>query len=250
MRQLEKQIQESNYQKLELENISKNNLLKIAKYKNNLELIQEEIKILDLEIIDYTNKINQLSINFKPNIFQIFIKILSFGIKNYEKEYLINIETLSEEIQNIKNILLLKKENILKVKNNLSNKEIEENQNSQKIKQIKYNILEFENKFDNKLELFKNILEAFQNKLIQISKYMYINDYNRKKFKNKLDSVLENKEEFINHQKIKNFIQEIILFYNNDKLWVKNRNIEFLKNEMITEKSFFDTIESKPLTKK
>ncbi|MBE0515498.1 UvrD-helicase domain-containing protein, partial [Sulfurimonas sp.] len=122
--------------------------------------------------------------------------------------------------------------------------------NAQKIEQLKKDISKLENEFDIKLELFKNRLTSFQIKILQLAKNQYINDYTRKNLKDEFQGIIELKDEFLTHSKVKNFIPEVIVFSSDDVAWIKNKNNAFVKNEMISEKNFFDTVESKPLTKK
>ncbi|MCK9336928.1 MAG: UvrD-helicase domain-containing protein [Arcobacteraceae bacterium] len=250
MKHLQKQIEQHNTQIQKLENAINDSVIKITKLKDDISSIEQESTNIVLKIADYKDKINQLPIKFQPNIFQILIKLFSFGIKNYEKDYLSKLETFNIETQKLQDILKSKKQNISNIKQIISAEQIEKNKNTQKIEHYKIYILNLENEFAIKLELFKNTLTIFQTKIIQLSKSRYINDYTRNDLKHELKSITNNQCEFITHQKIKNFIQEVILFYNDDILWVKNKNTSFVRNKMIDEKIFFDTIESKPLTKK
>jgi len=66
----------------------------------------------------------------------------------------------------------------------------------------------------------------------------------------KLHRLIQNKEKFLYHDVIKDSIFETIKFHKSSKRWVTINNKLFIKNEKIKEKSFFDTVESNPLTSK
>ncbi|MDD2450314.1 UvrD-helicase domain-containing protein [Sulfurovum sp.] len=250
MRQLAKQIKITIDQKKEYEDAYNKKVKKIITLKADITSIKQQNKTTALEIAKYTQTIDQLPTSFKPTFLQLLILWLSLGIKNYKKEYLSHLETLNNEKNKLKDTLSTREQNIVKIQKEIEYEEIEQKRIIQKIKQLKNEISILENSFDKKLELFKNTLTSFQTKVLKLSKNQYINDYTRNKLKNELNSILKNKDEFLTHSKIKSFLTEIISFYSDDVIWVKNKNSAFIKNEMVREKDFFDTVESQPLTEK
>jgi chromosome segregation ATPase len=250
LRQLAKQIKITIDQKKEYEDAYNKKVKKIITLKADITSIKQQNKTTALEIAKYTQTIDQLPTSFKPTFLQLLILWLSLGIKNYKKEYLSHLETLNNEKNKLKDTLSTREQNIVKIQKEIEYEEIEQKRIIQKIKQLKNEISILENSFDKKLELFKNTLTSFQTKVLKLSKNQYINDYTRNKLKNELNSILKNKDEFLTHSKIKSFLTEIISFYSDDVIWVKNKNSAFIKNEMVREKDFFDTVESQPLTEK
>lgn len=250
MRQLQKQIEITKQQKQDFEATNSVVAKNIATMHADISLIEEENKAIALEISSYAQTIEQLSKDFQPTFFQTLIQIVSLGTKNYKKEYMSHLETLNNERHKLIEKLSSKKQNINEIQKKIEQKELELKGNAQEIEQLKKDISKLENEFDIKLELFKNRLTSFQIKILQLAKNQYINDYTRKNLKDEFQSIIKLKDEFLTHTKVKNFIPEVISFSSDDVTWIKNKNSAFVKNEMINEKDFFNTVESKPLTKK
>lgn len=250
MRQLQKQIEIKKKQKEEFETANSVIAKNITTIHADIFLIEEENKTIAFEIGSYAHRIEQLPKDFQPTFFQILLQIVSFGIKNYKKEYIAHLETLKNEKDELVEKLSSKKQSIIEIQKKSEQQQLELKSNAQKIEQLKQDISKLEHEFDIKLELFKNRLTSFQIKILQLAKNQYINDYTRKNLKDEFQGIIELKDEFLTHSKVKNFITEVIAFYSDDLTWIKNKNSAFVKNEMISEKNFFDTVESKPLTKK
>lgn len=250
MRQLQKQIEITKEQKQDLETANSVVAKNITTMHADISLIEEENKAIAFEISSYAQTIEQLPKTFQPTFLQILLQIVSLGTKNYKKEYMSHLENLNNERRKLIEKLSSKKQNIIEIQKKIEQKELELKSNAQKIEQLKQDISKLENEFDIKLELFKNRLTSFQIKILQLAKNQYINDYTRKNLKDEFQSIIELKDEFLTHSKVKNFIPEVIVFSSDDVAWIKNKNNAFVKNEMISEKNFFDTVESKPLTKK
>lgn len=250
MRQLQRQIEITKKQKQSFQTSNSAVTTNISTLHDDISLIEQEKKIIAFEISSYTQTIEQLPKNFKPTFLQILFQILSLGTKNYKKEYMSRLESLNNERHKFIEKLSFKEQKLVEIQKKIEQKELEIKSNAQKIEQLKKDILKLENELDMKLELFKNRLTSFQVKILQLAKNKYINDYTRKDLKDEFQSIIELKDEFLTHSKIKDFISEVIAFSSNDVTWIKNKNSAFVKNEMIREKNFFDTVESKPLTKK
>lgn len=250
MRQLQKQIEITKKQKQELETVNRVIDKNISTMQSSISLIEEENNSIAFEIGNYSEIIKQLPKDFQPTFLQILIQIVSFGTKNYKKDYISHLETLNSKKDKLTEKLSSREQNIKDIQNNIRQKELEFKSNSEKIEQLKKDITKLENEFDIKLELFKNKLTSFQIKILHLAKNQYINNYTSENLKNELEGIIKQQDEFLTHNKVKSFIPEVIKFFTNYEIWIKNKNITFVKNEMINEKSFFDTVESKPLTKK
>lgn len=250
MRQLQKQIEITKKQKQELETVNRVIDKNISTMQSSISLIEEENNSIAFEISNYSEIIKQLPKDFQPTFLQILIQIVSFGTKNYKKDYISHLETLNSKRDKLTEKLSSREQNIKDIQNNIRQKELEFKSNSEKIEQLKKDITKLENEFDIKLELFKNKLTSFQIKILHLAKNQYINNYTSENLKNELEGIIKQQDEFLTHNKVKSFIPEVIKFFTNYEIWIKNKNITFVKNEMINEKSFFDTVESKPLTKK
>ena len=250
MRQLQKQIEIQKKQKKDFDATNSVVTKNIATMHADISLIEKENKAIAFEISNYTKSIEQLPKDFQPTFLQILLQIVSFGIKNYKKEYMSHLENLNKERHKLIEKLSSKKQSIDEIQKKIEQKELELKNIVEKIEQLKRDISKLENEFDIKLELFKNRLTSFQIKILQLAKNQYINDYTRESLRDELQSIIEQKDEFLTHTKVKNFISEVIAFSKNSVTWVKNKNSAFVKNEMMNEKDFFDTVESNPLTKK
>ncbi|MEA3512014.1 MAG: UvrD-helicase domain-containing protein [Campylobacterota bacterium] len=250
MRAITKQISIKYSEKDALDESNKNISLNISKYENNITLLQTDISNIFTNINAQNDKIKNLSINFKVNIFEKFIELISFGIVNYKQKHLKNLDSIKSQIQKLQNSITPKEQYVSNEKTEIVNLQLKQSNINQQIEQIQSEIIELESKFNKKLELFKNKLLDFQTNIISLSKDRYINDYTRIELKNELNTMVYNQEEFITHKNIKQLINDVIIFYNNDKSWIENRNKLFVKNEKNNEKLFFDTIESNPLTQK
>lgn len=177
---------------------------------------------------DKIKNIQTLINNAKKTFFEVVIEMLTFGLINFTTKYY-------EIIQNYK------KEQ-LKLENNLK-------QLNQILENIINDIKKLENLFEQKILLFKDRLIKFQKALINLSEKQYINNYTQVEIVKKLNTIIENKEKFLFHKEVKNDILDLINFYNQPANWVKQSNNKFIQNEKIKEKTFFDRIESNPLTK-
>ncbi|MEA2019431.1 MAG: UvrD-helicase domain-containing protein [Campylobacterota bacterium] len=250
MRQLQKQIEITKKQKQDIE-VENNVIMKnIETIEDRISLGIEKNKDLNFEIDRYTQAIEHLPKTFKPTFLQMIIQLVSFGTKNYKREYVAHLKTLNNEKYKLIEQLSSTEKNINETKGKIEQKEVELKSNTQEIEQLKQDIAKLENEFDIKLELFKNRLTSFQIKIIQLVKNQYINDYTRKNLKDELKGIVTLKDEFLTHSKIKSFISEVVSFSKDDVAWIKNKNNTFVKNEMVSEKDFFATVESDPLTQK
>jgi DNA repair exonuclease SbcCD ATPase subunit len=250
LRQLQKQIEIIIRQKQDLEVANSVVAKNINTMRTDISLIEKENKAIAFEISNYAKTIEQLPKKFQPTFLQILLQIVSLGIKNYKKEHMSHLKNLNNERHKLIERLSSKEQNINEIQKKIEQKELELKSNTQKNEQLKQDISKLENEFDIKLELFKNRLTSFQIKILQLAKNQYINDYTRKNLKDEFQSIIELKDEFLTHSKVKNFIPEVIAFSSDDVAWIENKNSAFVKNEMINEKDFFDTVESKPLTQK
>ena len=250
MRQLQEQLKIAKNQMHEFKIFDTRCIEHIVNLNANLVTIQQENQAISFEMSKFTKKINQLPKEFKLTFLQLLVQVLSLGMKSYKKEYLSYLESLNDARQKLQDILSSKEQERIKIPEEIENQELQQKNNIKKIEQLKQEILKLENEFDVKLELFKNTLTSFQIKILQLSKYQYINDYRRRDLKDELGRIIEKKDEFLTHPKIINFITEVVSFHKDDITWVKTKNITFIKNEMINEKDFFDTVESQPLTQK
>ncbi|WP_151900427.1 UvrD-helicase domain-containing protein [Sulfurimonas hydrogeniphila] len=192
--------------------------------------IEKQILLKQIEIDK--NKIQEfqtLISNSKNTLIETIIEILSFKLINFTKKYIQINKQYTIEISKIEHEL---------------------NSLSYKLQNIKNDIQHLEEEFEQKILLYKNELTKFQNNLVNLSKYQYINNYTQIEILQKLNAIIKNKEKFMFHDKIKDYILEIINFYNNPQKWIDDSNRLFIQNEKLNEKAFFDTIESNPLTNK
>ena len=250
MRETTKQIKIENFEQHKLEDYNQSISLDINKYENAIILLQADISNIFTNIHIYNDEIKSLSINFKVNIFERFIELITFGIIDYKQKHTEVLDEIKKQIQELENNIILKENDIKKEKTTVETLHLKQSSIASQIEQIRVKIIKLENQFTKKMELFKNKLLSFQTKVITLSKNRYINDYLRTELITELNNSIYNQEEFITHQAIKNLITDVIQFYNNNRLWIANKNKLFIKNEKINEKVFFDTIESNPLTKK
>jgi DNA helicase-4 len=186
------------------------------KYVNYKEKLLSDIKELEKNLTTY-----------QKSFFEKIIGIITLGFISYTEKYL----ALTNENQRY----------ILE-----SNKKLIEIDN--KLILIETEISRVENELENKINQFKSILLSFQQKLQQFADNRYINDFSRIKLTVILTKIIQNKEEFLLHTEIKNFIIDIILFNQDSKKWIDNKNKIFIENEKKRKKVFFDTVESNPLT--
>jgi DNA helicase-4 len=250
LRQITKQIKINNSEKNKLEYNYKNISLDIIKYENNIVLLQTDTSNIFTNIDECNNTIKNLTVNFKINIFEKLIELISFGIINYKQKHLKKLYNIKNKIQKLQNNAIQIKKYISKEKTAILNSQLKQGTINKQIEQTQSKIIKLESEFNKKLELFKNKLLTFQTKIISLSKDKYINDYTKIELINELNNATYNQEEFITHKNISHLINDVILFNNNNKLWIENKNKIFIKNEKINEKIFFDTIESNPLTEK
>ena len=187
------------------------------------QILVEQININKAKLQELETVIN----NTKKTFFKIIIEILTFKLINFTTKY-------NELIHGYK-------EKQADLNSNLK-------QLNQSLKDVEKNIEELEKLFEQKILLFKDKLTKFQKDLINLFKQRYINNYTQVEILEKLKNIIENKEKFLSHEKVKNDIIDLIEFNNNPTKWTKKSNEQFIKNEKIKEKTFFNTIESNPLT--
>jgi len=186
--------------------------------------IIEQININKTKIQELKTIINSI----KKTLFEIIIEALTFKLINFTTKYNELINSYKEKQTNLNSNL---------------------KQLNQSLKNVVSNIEELEKLFEQEILLFKDKLTKFQKDLINLSKQRYINNYTQVKISEKLKNIIKNKEKFLLHKKVKNDILDLIELNNNPTKWIKKANKQFVKNEKIKEKAFFDTIESNPLTK-
>ena len=196
----------------------------------NEKNVEKQILLKQIESYkDKIKKIEELINNTKRSFIETIIELLSFKLINFTEKY-------DEIDRKYNNELLNIKRELEKINHKLQNV----------INDIEY----LEQTFEQKILLFKDKLIKFQKDLIKLSKYQYINNYTQVEKIQKLNIIIENKEKFMFHNKIKSDISELLEFYHNPEKWVDESNNLFIKNEKIKEKDFFNTIESNPLTDK
>lgn len=161
--------------------------------------------------------------------FEILIELFTLGFVTFSSKYAAIIEVFQKKIT-------AEKQEIEKIDNELNKLEI--------------NITAFEKEFLTKLDEFKEQLLKFQSKLELLSQMQYINNYTQMEFLEELNKLIINKDKFLSHDKIINFIKNLLEFKKDPQKWTNNSNQLFIKNEKIKEKHFFDTVESQPLTDK
>ena len=115
MRQLQKQIEIKKKQKEEFETANSVIAKNITTIHADIFLIEEENKTIAFEIGSYAHTIEQLPKDFQPTFFQILLQIVSFGIKNYKKEYIAHLETLKNEKDELVEKLSSKKQSIIEI---------------------------------------------------------------------------------------------------------------------------------------
>lgn len=165
----------------------------------------------------------------RKTAFEILIEFFTLGLVTFSSKYVAIIEVFQ------KKITAAKKE-IEKIDNELNKLEID--------------ITAFEKEFLTKLDEFKEQLLKFQSKLELLSQIQYINNYTQMEFLEELNKLIIKKDKFLSHDKIINFIPNLLEFKKDPQKWTNNSNQLFIKNEKIKEKHFFDTVESQPLTDK
>ena len=178
------------------------------------------------------NKITEIEVlinNSTKSLFEIIIEIISFKLINFTARY-------NEIIQQY---------NTKKIKFLNEQKEL-----NNKLQNIINDIDQLKKEFEEKILLFKDELVKFQNNLNNLSNQQYINNYTQVELVQKLNNIVKNKENFLFHNRVKKSILNLLDFYNKPTAWIKKANRLFIQNEKVNEKSFFNTIESKPLTKK
>lgn len=200
-----------------IEQINFKKSLKI-KYLKNKEDSLSSIEELEKKLTTY-----------QKSIFEKIIEIISLGFIRYTEKY----SNLTNE----------NKKHTLEFNKNLKDAE-------DRLILIDIEIERLESEFTNKITEFKNYLVAFQNKLQQLSDNRYVNDYTRVKLVTALKKIITDREEFLQHTDINDSIGDIIEFNQDSKKWIDNKNKIFVENEKKKMKSFFDTVESKPLTDK
>ena len=177
-------------------------------------------------------KIKECKLNIKTTkkgIFEHIVEIVSLGFISYKNKY--------------KEIISRYKRSILKL-----TKELNDVDNNLKI--VNQKIRKLENEFKNRLNEFKNQLIDFQTNMQLLANSRYINNYTKIELVNGLSKIVQNKEKFLVHENIKGYVGDITAFKESPEEWIDSKNFLFLRNEKIAEKSFFDNIESNPLTDK
>ncbi len=238
LRETTKQIKIENFEQDKLKDYNQSISLDINKYENTIILLQSEKSNIFTNINIHSNEIKNLSINFKVNILEKFIELISFGIINYKQKHLKILDEIKKQIQELENNIIQKEDHISKEKIEVTSLQLKQNSLTNKIEQIQIKIIELENQFIKKMRLFKNKLLAFQTKITTLSRDRYINDYLKVELITELSNIIYNQEEFITHQDIKYLINDVIQFDSNNKLWVDNKNKLFVKNEKINENFF------------
>ncbi|MCK5855554.1 MAG: UvrD-helicase domain-containing protein [Sulfurovaceae bacterium] len=200
--------------------------------EHNHETKISEISDLEINLDRFTSEIkglkNIIATSYKTFLEKLF-EIISFGFIKYDKKYdeIINKHT--------KTIFKLK----------ATSKSIKE-----KLATSKKEASQLQELFESKLHLFKKSLIQFQDKLLDLAVNSYINDYTREKLQVKLGKIITGNEKYLTYENISLSIKELIGFIQDSCEWVRYKNTIFVKNEKIKEKSFFDSIESNPLTEK
>jgi len=191
--------------------------------KSEKQRLIEQIKINN----DKLHEVEILINNTKKTFFEIIIEVLTFRLISFAAKYNELIDKYKKEQ--------------LKLINNLKHL-------NGTLQNVIDSIKELESLFKKNILIFQKILEEFQKNLINLSNKQYINNYTQVELVEKLNKTIENKEKFLFHKKVKNNILVLIEFYNKPTKWVRQANKLFIQNEKISEKTFFDTIESNPLT--
>ncbi len=198
---------------------------------------QIEIKIdrknqLEIDKEKTSSAIKKANHNIKSankNIFEKIIEKVSFNLIKYNEKY--------------RNI-------VKKNQSFIANSKLAINQANQNIKLVEAEINTLKANLKNKLDQFKSELIAFQEKLVSFVGDKYIDTYTRIELAHKLENLILGQQEFLLDKNIQPFIVDIIAFNENSKKWIDCKNKDFVANEKIKEKDFFDTIESNPLTEK
>lgn len=180
-------------------------------------------KSVDLAIKELEENI----LNVKVTLVEKVIKYITLGTVSYENKY--------------KELIFSYKDKIKKLKANSIDADINA---------INGEILRLKEKFEKNLSFFRNLLLKFQTNLLSLSDNRYINNYKKEELKEELKELIFNREEFCLHETIKDDIRELLKFKENPKAWIEKKNTFFVQNEKVKEKTFFDTIESNPLTDK
>lgn len=250
MKELEKKIDLKSKEKINIKSlISK--LDEDIKNINNIQLnLNKNIIELNNKINDELNNINQIQKDYKESFFSKLIKIISLGYIDNQKIKEIKISLVNKKINEYKINIAIKSKDIDKLKQDYSFKESEKTLNNGLISRIIYEISILEKEFNEKLLKFRDELISLQNELIYFSTKRYINQYDKEKYKLRLNLLLKDREEYFQHIKIKSDLLELIDFRTNSSDWVEKKNIQFIITTKIKDKNFFDTIESKPLTDK
>jgi len=195
--------------------------------KQEKEDLLNRIDTYKTEIEENNLLIKNIEQNSKKSFLETLIEIITFNLINYSDKYKTIIEkhqekstTLETELGEIENKLYL----------------------------VEDEIKQLEIQFENKILMFKKELLDFQNVLINISEDRYINNYTLNEFIKRLENIIKDQKEFLAHQKIRNNIIQLIQFYNNPERWIEKANNIFIQKEKIKERTFFNTIESNPLT--
>lgn len=191
----------------------------------NKKLLHSKRDAILLNIETYNLEIAQA----QKTGFEILIEFFTLGFVTFSSKYAVIIEVFQKKIT-------AKKQEIEKIDNELNKLEID--------------ITAFEKEFLTKLDEFKEQLLKFQSKLELLSQMQYINNYTQMEFLEELNKLIINKDKFLSHDKIINFIKNLLEFKKDPQKWTNNSNQLFIKNEKIKEKHFFDTVESQPLTDK
>ncbi len=207
----------------------------------NLDLknLEQYIKTKTSEISELESRLNKYLASIEKHerkitascktFFEKVIEALSIGFIKYDRKYTEIIHELKTKILEISNTI-----NVVDKDLQLKNEEI----------------FKLKEEFNNKLNTLKLKLEQFQSNLIKLAEFTYINDCTKTKLIIKLNNIVGENSKYILHDNIKSSINELIAFIKSPEEWIFSKNLEFVKNEKIREKQFFDTIESNPLTEK
>ena len=188
--------------------------------RDKLEKVKKDVNLAIKEL-------EENILNAKVTFVEKVIKYITLGVVSYENKY--------------KELIFSYKTNIKILKDNSINEDLNT---------INIEISRLKKEFETNLSFFKNLLLEFQTNLLSLSENRYINNYKNEKLEKELKELVLNREEFCLHKNIKDDIRELLKFKENPKAWVEEKNTLFVQNEKIKEKTFFDTIESNPLTNK
>jgi len=202
---------------------------KLNEKLNNTIILKNNLEDEKNDKISQVKKLEIYIKSLKKTFLETILELFSFGFINFSNKY-------KNKIADIEKQILQFNTQINDINFNLEST----------LKDIK----EYELQFENQLDEFKQNLSILQNELIDISNNQYINNYTKNELYNKADLLLKNTNKIFTQYNLNNLFVNLNDFYYNSNQWVNEKNKLFIKNELINEKTFFDTIESNPLTQK